>query len=115
VLLPEKAPISTTPCACPNLQCPEHLQISIIRISNEILAGTHQRIKIHGLGGCGKPEIAIKFAYHALAQHAGHLVLSALMSRESFELAYWEIGLRLWGQRITDNNADIKQLILGCS
>jgi hypothetical protein len=57
------------------LPCPQHLQISTTRISNEILANTHQRITIYGLGGCGKPTLTIKFTYRALAQHAGRLML----------------------------------------
>jgi KaiC/GvpD/RAD55 family RecA-like ATPase len=61
---------------------------------------------IYGLGGCGKSALAIEFAYRALAQRAGRLVVWVpATSRESFELAYREIGIRLRVPGITDDSA----------
>jgi tetratricopeptide (TPR) repeat protein len=71
----------------------------------------HQRMTIYGLGGCGKSSLALEFAYHALAGPAGRLVFWVpAMSRESFELAYREIGIRLCIPGISDDNADVKRL-----
>ncbi|ORY68401.1 P-loop containing nucleoside triphosphate hydrolase protein [Pseudomassariella vexata] len=73
---------------------------------------THQRMTIYGLGGCGKSALAIEFAYRALAQQAGRLVFWVpAISRESFELAYRDIGISLRLPGITDDNADIKELV----
>jgi hypothetical protein len=65
-----------------------------------------------GLGGCGKSALAIEFAYRALAERASRLVFWVLaISRESFELAYREIRVRLGIPGILDDNADFKQLV----
>ena len=73
---------------------------------------THQRMTIYGLGGCGKSALAVEFAYRALARHARRLVFWVpAISRESFELAYREIGVRLCIPGISDDNADIKKLV----
>ncbi|KZZ95532.1 Tetratricopeptide-like helical [Moelleriella libera RCEF 2490] len=73
---------------------------------------THRRMTIHGLGGCGKSAFAIEFAYRALARNAKTVVLWVpAISRESFELAYREIGLRLKIHGVTDDNADVKRLV----
>jgi len=67
---------------------------------------------IYGLGGCGKSALALEFAYRALARHARRLVFWVpAISQESFELAYREIGIRLYIPGITDDNADIKKLV----
>jgi tetratricopeptide (TPR) repeat protein len=72
----------------------------------------HQRTTIYGLGGCGKSALAIEFAYRTLAQQTGRLVFWVpAINRESFELAYREIGIRLRIPGITDDNTDIKQLV----
>ncbi|KAK5674032.1 hypothetical protein LTS10_013212 [Elasticomyces elasticus] len=72
----------------------------------------HRRISICGLGGCGKSALAIEFGYLALSQRTGLQVFwVAAISRDSFELAYREIGVRLRVPGITDDNADIKQLV----
>jgi hypothetical protein len=64
------------------------------------------------LGGCGKSALALEFAHRALARHAGRLVFWVpAISQESFELAYQEIRIRLRIPGITDDNADIKQLV----
>ncbi|KAF2687612.1 kinesin light chain 1 [Lentithecium fluviatile CBS 122367] len=75
-------------------------------------ATTHRRMTIYGLGGCGKSALALEFAYRALARHARRLVFWVpAISRESFELAYWEIGIRLCIPGINDDNADIGKLV----
>jgi tetratricopeptide (TPR) repeat protein len=72
----------------------------------------HRRITIYGLGGCGKSALAIEFAYRAMSQQTGRLVFWVpAISRESFELAYKELGVRLRVPGIADDNANIKQLV----
>ena len=67
---------------------------------------------IYGLGGCGKSALAIEFAYRELSRRTERLVFWVpAISRESFELAYREIGVRLRVPGITDDNANIKQLV----
>ncbi|KAF2834342.1 kinesin light chain 1 [Patellaria atrata CBS 101060] len=76
-----------------------------------LLSDTH-RITIYGLGGCGKSALALEFAYRALARHTRRLVFWVpAISPESFELAYREIGICLCIPGITEDNADIKQLV----
>jgi tetratricopeptide (TPR) repeat protein len=54
----------------------------------------------------------LEFAYRALARDAPRLVFWVpAISRESFELAYREIGMRLHVPGMGDDNADIKQLV----
>ncbi len=77
-----------------------------------LLPNIHQRMAIHGLGGCGKSALALEFAYRALANHARRLVFWVpALSQESFELAYREIGIRLCIPGVTDDNADVKILV----
>jgi tetratricopeptide (TPR) repeat protein len=67
---------------------------------------------IYGLGGCGKSALALEFAYRALARHARSVVFWVpAISLESFELAYWEIGVRLRIPGITDDNVDVRKLV----
>ena len=67
---------------------------------------------IYGLGGCGKSALVLEFAYRALARHGRHLVFWVpAVSQESFEHAFREIGIRLRIPGITDDNADVKQLV----
>jgi tetratricopeptide (TPR) repeat protein len=67
---------------------------------------------IYGLGGCGKSALALEFAYRAMAKHARRLVFWVpAITRESFELAYREIGILLRMPGITDDNADVKKLV----
>lgn len=67
---------------------------------------------IYGLGGCGKSALVLEFAYRAIARDATYLVLWVpAISRESFELAYREIGILLRVLGITEDNADVKQLV----
>ncbi|OAF99085.1 kinesin light chain 1 [Paraphaeosphaeria sporulosa] len=73
---------------------------------------THQRMTIYGLGGCGKSALAIEFAYRALATNAIHQIFWVpAMSRESVELAFREIAIRLNIPGISDGNANLKQLV----
>ncbi|KAH7061021.1 kinesin light chain 1 [Paraphoma chrysanthemicola] len=75
-------------------------------------SNTHRRMTIYGLGGCGKSALALEFAYRALVRHARHMVFWVpAISRESFELAYREIGIRLGVLGITEDNADIRKLV----
>ncbi|MCJ1386444.1 hypothetical protein MMC17_009570 [Xylographa soralifera] len=73
---------------------------------------THRRMSVYGLGGCGKTALALEFAYRILAKNSEYLVFWVLaLSRESFELACREIGHFLHIPGITDDNADVKQLL----
>jgi tetratricopeptide (TPR) repeat protein len=73
---------------------------------------THRRMTIYGLGGCGKSALALQFAYRTIAKDARHRVFWVpAISRETFELAYREIGILLGVPGITDDNADVKQLV----
>jgi tetratricopeptide (TPR) repeat protein len=66
---------------------------------------------IHGLGGCGKSALAIECAYRASVKHARLVFWVPAISRESFELAYREIGDRLHIPGINDGNVDVKKLV----
>lgn len=66
---------------------------------------------IYGLGGCGKSALAIEFAYRALERHARLVFWVPAISQESFELAYHEIGVRLHIPGLSDDNADVKELV----
>ena len=73
---------------------------------------SHQRITIFGLGGCGKSALALECAYRAITRDANYPVFWVpAISRESFELAYRDIGILLHLPGITDDNADIMQLV----
>ncbi|KAF2122076.1 P-loop containing nucleoside triphosphate hydrolase protein [Lophiotrema nucula] len=63
---------------------------------------TPGRMTIYGLGGGGKSALALELAYRALVP---------AISRQSFELAFHDIGIRLRVPGITEDNADIKQLV----
>ncbi|KAK7177910.1 hypothetical protein PSPO01_16043 [Paraphaeosphaeria sporulosa] len=76
-----------------------------------LVPNTHRRKTICGLGGCGKSALAIEFAYRALATRARQVFWVPAISRESFELAYREIGVRLRIPGIADDNADVKKLV----
>jgi tetratricopeptide (TPR) repeat protein len=67
---------------------------------------------VYGLGGCGKTAVAIEFAYRTIEKHPGCLIFWVpAINRESFELAYRELGILLQIPGITDDNADVKQLV----
>ena len=59
-----------------------------------------------------KHLLALEFAYRALAQRSRrHIFWVPAISRDSLELAYRDIGLRLRVAGITDDNADVKKLV----
>lgn len=66
---------------------------------------------VYGLGGCGKTALANEFAYRVQATHVRLVFWVPAISRESFESAYREIGVRLRIQGVTDDKADIKKLV----
>jgi tetratricopeptide (TPR) repeat protein len=69
-------------------------------------------MSIYGLGGGGKTAVALELAYRMMAKHSPFLVLWVpAISRETFEIAYREIGILLRIPGITDYNADVKQLV----
>ena len=57
--------------------------------------------------------MALEIAYRALFRHVGRPVLWVLraLSRQSFELAFRDIGFRLRVSGISEGNAGIKQLV----
>ena len=68
-------------------------------------------MSIYGLGGGGKTALVLELAYRMI-KHSGLLVLWVpAISRETFDIAYREIGTLLGISGITDDNADIKQLV----
>ncbi|ETN44091.1 uncharacterized protein HMPREF1541_10956 [Cyphellophora europaea CBS 101466] len=76
------------------------------------ISDAYPRVTICGLGGCGKSALAIEFAYRVLAANATHMVFWVpAISHESFERAYREIGAAFCIPEITDENANIKQLV----
>jgi hypothetical protein len=69
-------------------------------------------MSIYGLGGVGKTAVALELAYRMMEKHPPFLVLWVpAMSRETFEMAYREIGILLRIPGITDENAEIMQLV----
>ncbi|KAF2666026.1 TPR-like protein [Microthyrium microscopicum] len=85
-----------------------------LRTLGNLLVGqdSHQRMAIFGLGGCGKSALAIEFAYRVMARYSAYLVFWVpAISRETFELAYRDIGVCLQIPGITDDNADVLQLV----
>ncbi|OAL56942.1 kinesin light chain 1 [Pyrenochaeta sp. DS3sAY3a] len=83
---------------------------SIERIT--LTRDVHQRMAIYGLGGSGKSALALEVAYRALADHTRDLVFWVpAMSRESFELAYREIGIRLQIPEVSNIDANVNQLV----
>ncbi len=75
-----------------------------------ILSEIHRRLSIYGLGGRGKSALALEFAYCALAKQMKVFWVPAI-SRDSFELAYRDIGIYLRIPGITDDNADVRKLV----
>ncbi len=75
-----------------------------------ILPKIHRRLSIYGLGGRGKSALALEFAYCALAKQMKVFWVPAI-SRDSFELAYRDIGIYLRIPGITDDNADVRKLV----
>lgn len=77
-----------------------------------LIQDVHRRKTIYGLGGCGKSALALELAYRALACSARDIVFWVpAISRESFELAYREIGIRLRIPGMTNMNANVNQLV----
>ncbi|KIV98348.1 uncharacterized protein PV09_09814 [Verruconis gallopava] len=77
-----------------------------------LLPNIHRRLTVCGLGGCGKSALVLEFAYRTLAQDPGRLIFWVpAISKETFELAYHEIGTLLNVPGLGDDNADIKRLI----
>ncbi|KAL5384077.1 hypothetical protein DPSP01_005552 [Paraphaeosphaeria sporulosa] len=75
-------------------------------------SSTPYRMSVQGLGGCGKSALALELAYRTLIQDAGRPVFWVpAISRQSFELAFRDIGIRLRVPGITEDNVDIKQLV----
>ncbi|MCJ1449249.1 MAG: hypothetical protein MMC23_009769, partial [Stictis urceolatum] len=72
----------------------------------------HRRMSICGLGGCGKSALALEFAYRTMCEHPEYFVFWVpAISQETFELAYRKIGEFLRIPGITENNANVKQLL----
>jgi hypothetical protein len=69
-------------------------------------------MSIYGLGGGGKTAVALELVYRMIAKRSQFLVFWVpALSRETFEIAYRKIGTLLGIQSITDDNANIKQLV----
>ncbi|KAH8804492.1 violaceus kinesin [Xylogone sp. PMI_703] len=71
-----------------------------------------QRVAVYGLGGVGKTQIALEFAYRKKEQTPNCSVFWVPANEPAaFEQAYRQIGKILDIPGIAKNNADIKQLI----
>jgi hypothetical protein len=69
-------------------------------------------MSICGLGGGGKTALVLELAYRMMTKHSRLLVLWVpAISRETFDIAYREIGTLLGISGITDDNANIKLLV----
>jgi hypothetical protein len=69
-------------------------------------------MSIYGLGGSGKTSLVLEVAYRMMTKHSGLFVLWVpAISRETFDIAYREMGTLLGIPGITDDNADIKYLV----
>jgi tetratricopeptide (TPR) repeat protein len=69
-------------------------------------------MSIYGLGGSGKTAVVLELAYRMMEKHSPFLVFWVpAISRETFEIAYHEIGILLRIPGITDDNANVKQLV----
>jgi hypothetical protein len=70
------------------------------------------RLAIYGLGDCGKTALALESAYRTREQQPARAVFWVpAVSRESFKQAYRNIATFLHIPGITENNADVKQLV----
>ena len=71
-----------------------------------------QRVALHGLGGVGKTQIALEFAFKLQELSPEHSVFWVRASDlTSFERAYREIGQRLKIPGLDDDKADVKELV----
>jgi hypothetical protein len=69
-------------------------------------------MSLYGLGGGGKTAVALELVYRMISKRPQFLVFWVpAINRETFEIAYREIGTLLGIQGITDDNANIKQLV----
>lgn len=71
-----------------------------------------RRVAIWGLGGNGKTAVALEFVYQTRRRYPQYAVYwVAAISRESFKVAYRNIGKLLRIPGIDDEKADVKQLV----
>ena len=71
-----------------------------------------QKVAIVGLGGVGKTQIALEFAYQVRETHPNYSVLWVpATSQESFEHAFLEIAQLLRIPELADEKADVKQAV----
>ena len=71
-----------------------------------------QRAALVGLGGVGKTQIALEFAFQIQKLSPKHSVFWVRASdATSFERAYHEIGQQLEIPRVDDDKADVKELV----
>ncbi|KAI1392353.1 uncharacterized protein F4822DRAFT_436211 [Hypoxylon trugodes] len=71
----------------------------------------YRKLSIVGLGGIGKTQVALRFAYWVKAKHSEHSILWVpALSSETFEQAYAEVAKRLDIQ-VGPNEQDLKESV----
>ncbi|KAF2198804.1 purine and uridine phosphorylase [Delitschia confertaspora ATCC 74209] len=87
-------------------------ETELAQLSSHVLSEDCQRIAIHGLGGCGKTALALQCAYSTRQQQPNRAIFWVpVISRESFEQAFRDIGKLLQIPETTDEKVDIKGLV----
>jgi Cdc6-like AAA superfamily ATPase len=89
-----------------------YLEQLTIKIDPRRFAGACLWIALDGLGGVGKTQIALQFAYHIQEVSPECLVLWVQASDPaSFDNSYREIAQKLEMPGLKDEKADVKQLV----
>ena len=82
-------------------------------LSTKLSSDTHcERVAVVGLGGVGKTQVVLEFAYRKreISPNCSVFWIPAVSSA-TFEQAYLQIGQLLQIPRITEKSADVKQLV----
>lgn len=87
-------------------------EAQLAKLSAHISAQGCRRMAIYGLGGCGKTALALETIYQIREQYPKRSIFWVpLISRDSFEQAYREIGILLRIPGVQDAKYSFKQLV----